>query len=150
MKKTSILALMTLILVALGACSNKNVTPGSYMASSLAGKWDIVNVVVNDTLTVPATSVQAEEPMTMTFLPDNTFSAQTNCNIVGGNYALSGNSLKFTGVYSTRMACPDMRTEMYLGQVLPAVNGYRLSGDNQLVLTTPTSNSYVVLRKAGK
>lgn len=56
------------------------------------------------------------------------------CNSLSGSYELQdGNRLRFVGVASTRMACPDMTIEDGLNRAMTMTDNYVLQG-NQLVL----------------
>ncbi len=57
------------------------------------------------------------------------FSAYAGCNRMFGSYELKeGWRIRFNGVASTMMACPDMKTEQALAEVLTTVDNYSLSG----------------------
>jgi heat shock protein HslJ len=55
--------------------------------------------------------------------------AFAGCNRMFGGYELKeGLQIRFTAMASTRMACPDMKTEQILGEVLDSVDNYSLNG----------------------
>ena len=59
------------------------------------------------------------------------FSAYAGCNRMFGSYELKeGLQIRFHGVASTRMACPDMKTEQVLGEVLLTADNYSLHGSS--------------------
>jgi heat shock protein HslJ len=50
------------------------------------------------------------------------------CNRLFGTYALTGNGLRFSGLGSTKMACPDMEIETAFTQALERVDTWRIAG----------------------
>jgi len=61
---------------------------------------------------------------------DGKVAAYAGCNRMFGGYELQdGLRIRFTGMASTRMACPDMQTEQILGEVLDAADNYSLQGN---------------------
>ena len=60
---------------------------------------------------------------------DNRLSGSGGCNMMMGGYELmEGNQIKFTGVASTRMACPDMSIEDALGKAISSTDNYAING----------------------
>ncbi len=65
---------------------------------------------------------------------DGKFSAYAGCNRMFGGYEMKdGLMIRFTGMASTRMACPDMKTEQILGEVLNSIDNYSLSGNKMTI-----------------
>lgn len=57
------------------------------------------------------------------------------CNRFFGTYSVGAkNYLTFTGIGSTRMACPDMDAESKFFMCLSEVNGYKVDGDMLMLL----------------
>lgn len=71
-----------------------------------------------------------EKPMGMTFLSDGRMSAFAGCNSMGGSYTLdeSKNTIKFSKIMSTMMACEDMNTEKELAKILEMADNYNFDG----------------------
>ncbi|UFH55723.1 META domain-containing protein [Spirosoma sp. KNUC1025] len=64
----------------------------------------------------------------------NKLTGSTSCNRMFGTYTLSGNEkIQFSGIGSTRMACPDMSTETAFLKALEATNSYGISGKELLL-----------------
>ncbi|MEP7360625.1 MAG: META domain-containing protein [Chloroflexota bacterium] len=74
--------------------------------------WNLVTLIGGDV----ASSVPAGISSNITFAPDGTFAYDDGCNAGGGNYVVDGNSIRFSDVIHTDMACPGAR-----GQVESAV-----------------------------
>ncbi|MBN8584112.1 MAG: META domain-containing protein [Ignavibacteria bacterium] len=51
------------------------------------------------------------------------------CNTYGGPYIKSSNKLYFGGLYSTEMACDELKSEQEYFKILGKVFSYRISGD---------------------
>lgn len=59
----------------------------------------------------------------------NKLTGSGGCNSMMGGYELmEGNQIKFSGVASTRMACPDMSMEDALGKVFTETDNYAING----------------------
>lgn len=120
-------------------------------ANSIEGKWSLESIVVNDTLTVRPSEVEEGNPQYLIFMPDSMVSIQTNCNIVNGGYVVSGqDSISFGNLASTRMYCPDMDVETYIGVVFPEVKTYEFTNDTTLRLNTSVPTQYVVLTRSAE
>ncbi len=111
----------------------------------LVATWTIENVVVNDTLYARPAEIDPEAIQTMTFT-DTTYSAQTNCNILGGSYTLSGDSITLSAPFSTRMACENAEVETLMATILPEVTTIDCVNDSVIRLNTPSS-AYILLKK---
>jgi heat shock protein HslJ len=74
-------------------------------------------------------NAQSKEDSYMRLTKEGTISAYTGCNNMTGSYQVrKGNGIKFTNIASTRMACPDMKTEQILNQVLQTADNYSVKG----------------------
>lgn len=63
------------------------------------------------------------------FAPDDTkVSGMGSCNNFFGTAAIGENTISFSGIGATRMACPDMRVEDALFQILSAPVTYSIAG----------------------
>ena len=62
---------------------------------------------------------------------DNRVNGNGSCNGFGGSYTLDEETLRisFTGLFSTKMACPDMSVEQAFMDVLNKADNYSLNGD---------------------
>lgn len=84
--------------------------------SNLAGTWKIDEINGRE---VDTTSPDAP---TITFNPaDKTYSCDTGCNTINGQYQSSYIAVKFDAGAATMKACPDMANEDALKEVLPSV-----------------------------
>lgn len=74
------------------------------------------------------------EKFVLTFNADKSFSAATDCNRVGGQYFLEGESIKFIDMVATEMFCEDSQEQVF-GTALSEVENYRFTGKGELLLT---------------
>ena len=67
---------------------------------------------------------------------DNTgvFSCTTDCNTISGCFEKSKNTLKFSGISFTELACDDMMVERSIVFNLPCIKSYEITDDTILVL----------------
>ncbi|WP_287211145.1 META domain-containing protein [Muribaculum sp.] len=115
---------------------------------SVVGRWHVENIVVNDTLSLRPAEITSNEKQGITFFADSTFGVVTNCNSMGGGYVVNGDSISFTNMFATQMACEDMRMEQLLGLVLQGTLGVDFESDSVLRLNAVTPGQYVLLHKA--
>jgi heat shock protein HslJ len=74
-------------------------------------------------------STESAEDSYIQLNTDGRVSAYAGCNRMSGGYELKeGFRIRFIGIISTMMACPDMKTEQTLGEVFNTVDNYSLNG----------------------
>lgn len=117
--------------------------------ASLIGRWNIEKIVLSDTQSICIAKSDTIEPQTVRFLSDSSFSIQTNCNIIGGLYLVSGDSISLDKVLSTAMLCQDMETEEALVSILPQISTITFSGDS-LVTLNASPSTFISLSKAAE
>lgn len=110
--------------------------------------WSIENVVVNDTLYARPSEIDPRRDQYFTFA-DGTFGVNTNCNSLGGEYVLKGDSIIFSNIYITEMACDNEEVERLLSRILPDVRTVDCGNDSIIRLNTD-SQAYILLKKSGK
>jgi heat shock protein HslJ len=109
------------------APSDSSMVSGGYMAAQLEGTWSLSSIK-------PAGAQTQNRPdgatYTVTFT-DGRLSTRADCNVCGGVFSISGNTLVAgPGLACTRAACPTMAFE----NVYTAI----LSGDSTTVLDRDT------------
>ena len=73
---------------------------------------------------------ESKELFCLQLSQDGKVSAYAGCNRMFGGYELKeGFRIHFTDMASTRMACPDMKTEQILGEALQTSDNYSLNGN---------------------
>jgi len=68
--------------------------------------------------------------------PDGAVNGSTGCNQMGGGFTVSGETISFTPMRTTRMYCADAyRTEQELLKAFPEVARFVITGDRLELLT---------------
>ncbi len=67
-----------------------------------AKSWELVSIGYSDGKEV---TPKQEGDFVLTLKDDNTFSLETDCNQMGGEYVLEGNLISFKNIFSTKMYC---------------------------------------------
>lgn len=137
-----------LLAVAAAACSKAVNPAGSDAAPApdITGRWLIESIVFNDSDYVrPAECVPGVE-QSFTFT-DSTYHVATNCNSMGGYYAIEGDSIMLGDGPMTEMACDNMDTEDALRRIMPGIVTVCLEGDSTMRLCTSSTESYILLKK---
>lgn len=122
---------LALFLVGCKTTSNKSIAVKEF---PLVGtKWRLVELngqaVVKDADSKEAPFLQLSKDLKV--------SAFAGCNRMTGGYELQdGLRIRFTGMVTTRMACPDMTTEQILGEVLGDADHYSLNGKRMMLNKT--------------
>lgn len=86
---------------------------------------------------------------TLQFFPDGSVSGRAFCNTWRGSYALTGESLTFSQLATTRMACAPalMELEARFSEILVAVRHFEVSDDGALVLRDGENRSITARRE---
>lgn len=92
--------------------------------------WTWVSALYND-----GTEIIAKKPeaFKLTFRPDGTFSATTDCNGIGGKYSTNQGAISFSEMMSTLMYCEGSQ-EADFSKLLQAAQGYIFTSKGELVL----------------
>lgn len=147
MKKLFYLAAACVVAV-FASCASRQSETEKASPADLVGQWNLKIVALTDSATISPADVDPETPQTVTFAADSTVSFATNCNMVGGTYVATGDSLTFGDMFATRMACPDMRVEDMLGKILPMIRTYKFENDSTLRLESELPAVYLLLTKS--
>jgi heat shock protein HslJ len=91
--------------------------------------WNWVETIYsNGSTTIP----RVQNKFTLTFKAPNIFSAATDCNGVGGEYAINGNKIIFTKMMSTLMYC-EVSQEADFSKALSEAQSYHFTSKGELV-----------------
>lgn len=105
---------------------------GALQAETLTGaEWRVVELAGG--------ALPADVVPTLAFAAEGRFSGHSGCNRMMGGWAQDGNSLTFSQVAGTMMACDEarMQTERRVHQALEAVTGVALTPGGALELLGP-------------
>jgi heat shock protein HslJ len=123
---------ITASLFALLSCNTPAKTADDAKASStlptelLETYWKVIEIN-GQPVTNPA--VNQKEAHIILTKEGNRLQGNGGCNNLMGTYELmEGNRIKFSGVASTMMACPDMTIENELGKALEMADNYAIHG----------------------
>ncbi|SFE23083.1 META domain-containing protein [Spirosoma endophyticum] len=110
------------------ACSSSK--PATDTLSLTETRWVLVDVQGQ-----PVKSSGTDRDASIQFTDaDHKVTGSTGCNRMFGTYELpDAGKIKFVGIGSTKMACPDMSTESAFVKALEQTNAYSISG-NELQL----------------
>ena len=137
MKKSIILSVLAAALVSCGG--NKAKAPVEAIEdevkeeakeASLDGKWRLVDYAGETEVAV----VPDAEQYCLQMQADGVFTINTDCNSIGGNYKLNGDSITFDNIGVTEMACPSEAVENAMKRILPQVTTYTIAADTVLTL----------------
>jgi heat shock protein HslJ len=85
------------------------------------------------------------DAFTLTFNTDQSFSVKTDCNTVGGKYAVEGDTIMFSNMMSTLMYC-DGSQEGLFTEMLSNSESYHFTTKGELILDLKSKSSSVILR----
>lgn len=109
----------------------------------VVGTWTIVNLNTTKALTGP---VEGTEP-TITFNDDASVLVTTGCNNLSSTYSIDGDSITFTEMSQTMMACEEpagvMDQEQALGAAVAASRRIEVAG-NQLTLFSTDGSMMII------
>jgi len=109
------------ILVLAGSCVGSQKTPPADLRNT---RW-----VLKELQGKPVVIPEGGREAFILFAPDDTkVSGMGSCNNFFGTAAIGENTISFSGKGATRMACPDMRAEDALFQILSAPVTYSIAG----------------------
>ncbi len=108
-----------------GAGDAKN--PKTGMATELLGTyWKVVEINGQAVTNPPSNQKEAYIILNK---EGNNLQGSGGCNSLMGSFeVMDGNRIKFSGVASTMMACPDMAIESALGKAIEMADNYAING----------------------
>ena len=104
--------------------------------------WNWINTIYSDDKIVKP--IKADK-FSITFKNNKTFSATTDCNGVGGEYAVNGNKISFTKMMSTLMYC-DGSQESDFSKMLSETGSYMFTSKGELVLLLKYDSGSVIFK----
>ncbi len=114
-------------------------TPNSESAPLAGTSWQLTALGT----TGAETPVVVDSTVTLQFDADGQAGGNTGCNSFGGNYTVNGDSLTFSKIISTLVACADANVMSQEQQYVDALNGaerYAVDGD-ELTIWYDNGNS---------
>ena len=93
-----------------GKAKVPDVPKAAETSTTLKGKWTLKSLGGRD---VSAADFARELPYMEFDAAQKRMTGYDGCNRTGGNYTIAGNTLKFAGLFSTRMACATRRGDEF-------------------------------------
>ena len=136
MKKTILIPLLLLAALTLSACASSNPLAGT--------TWALVSYGDPANLTPAAPGVDTS----LTFNKDGTLGGNMGCNGFGGEFVVKGDSVTFSNLISTMMACeePRMSQETTTFSIMNGDVAFIVDG-NTLTLTAADGRVLVLSQK---
>ncbi len=94
-------------------------------------KWNWISITVDGIKTAP----KKADAFTLSFKTDGTFSATTDCNMMGGNFRATGGKIVFSKIMSTMMACGVESQEGVYSQIFQNEVAYVFTSRGELIFT---------------
>ena len=104
----------------------------------IGGAWKLNSIHVTSTNTT--TVISRPENYTVTFEEGSRIGIKADCNVCGGTYSQSGESLSITGTFCTRAYCGDASNDRAFLEALDGTTHVRVSG-NQLTISSAKSEA---------
>ncbi|HEY0964789.1 MAG TPA: META domain-containing protein [Candidatus Paceibacterota bacterium] len=111
-------------------------------APSLKGKdWRWVRTELND----GTTNAPEADEFGITLAADGTFTADTDCNSVGGRYSVQGSTISFTDIFSTKMYCEGSLETLFIQYLTDSTN-YHFGPSGELILNLKLDSGSVIFK----
>lgn len=135
------LALIIVLAAGISSCCSCRKGKSRDTVSLTGTKWQLTQLAG-----APVSST-IEDSYTLELGTDKRVSGKGNCNRVTGSYELPGTGkIKFNGMASTRMMCPDQQTEDKFLKELGSADSYTIDG-KMLMLLREGETIMVFVRK---
>lgn len=140
MKKTIAVSLFVLSAILLSACSS------GLPKEMLDTTWEWQQLI--ETAPAAQSVVADSENYTIVFTKDDLYNVKADCNMLSGEYQVSGSSLTLLPGPSTMAMCPpESSHDLYVG-FLAQVDGYELDG-GKLILTFGDGTGQMIFANVG-
>lgn len=110
-------------------------------ASLASQTWTWIAALYND-----GREIVPQDPtaFTLSFGANGSFNATTDCNQMGGRYAVEGGQIIFSDIVMTKMFCEDSQ-EAIFSQLLTDVKGYHIA-DGELIFDLKFDSGSIIFR----
>ena len=140
MKKTIAVSLFVLSAILLSACSS------GLPKKMLDTTWEWQQLI--ETAPAAQSVVADSENYTIVFTKDDLYNVKADCNMLSGEYQVSGSSLTLLPGLSTMAMCPpESSHDLYVG-LFAQVDGYELDG-GKLILTFGDGAGQMIFANVG-
>lgn len=140
MKLMKLLTLLFVTVIGLVSCNDPS-------DDILHVKWRLEKYNCIATSSYGLTQVNDESEYILQLDNTGVFSCTTDCNTISGSFEKSKNSLKFSDISFTELACDDMMMERSIVFNLPSIKSYEITDDAILVLKDDNGHVLMELKK---
>lgn len=127
MKLVKLLTLLLITVIGLVSCNDPS-------DDNLYGEWRLEKYNCIATSSYGLTQVNENCDYVLQLDNNGVFSCTTDCNTISGIFEKNKNSLKFSGISYTELACDDMMVERSIVFNLSSIKSYEITDDSILVL----------------
>lgn len=141
------LSIIAIASVALGACTptNKSADGGENITPETVGlqsEWRLDSYRID----CESTQFDGSSNYKLTFNePDNTFSLSTDCNMINGEFGITNDTIRFSNMLVTEMACDNMIVEQNMLRLLNDSTAYAICHGDTLAFTAPYIGSAIFI-----
>lgn len=134
--------------VALGACTTTNKSANgneNIMLDTVGvqGEWHLDSYRID----CESTQFDGTSNYKLSFnASDNAFSLSTDCNMINGEFGITGDTIRFKNVLVTEMACENMIVEQNMLRLLNDSTAYAICHGDTLAFTAPYIGSAIFIR----
>lgn len=140
MKINTFTVIMLALAILVGSCDSPS-------DNSLYREWRLQKYNCIATSSYGLTQVNKESEYILQLDNTGVFSCTTDCNTISGNFEESKNSLKFSDISFTELACNDMVVERSVASILPSIKSYEITDDSILMLKDDKGHILMELTK---
>lgn len=108
--------------------------------AAIEGTWNIDSIVFDGKTIIPA-NTNPGEAIYLKFDRDSLVYCVTGCNNISGGYTVDADSIRFTQMLRTQMACPNMEVEDAVAPMLDRV-AYTVADGKLTIAPSATSAIY--------
>lgn len=127
MKISTFKVIMLALAILVGSCDSPS-------DDILYGRWRLEKYSCIATSSYGLTQVNGNCDYVLQLDNTGVFHCTTDCNTISGSFEKSKNTLKFSGISFTELACDDMMVERSIVFNLPCIKSYEITDDTILVL----------------
>lgn len=136
---------LSMALLILGSCSTNNGRSGADVeaddaeniqldTAGLQGEWTLASYLVD----CESMQFETATDYVLSFNePDNTFGMTTDCNLIGGTFEITNDTIRFKNVLVTEMACDKMIVEKNMLRLFNDTTSYAVCQGDTILYTAP-------------
>lgn len=112
-------------------------------STGVQGAWTLNSYRVD----CESTEFPSRTDYTLSFnRPDNSFGMTTDCNMIGGSFAVSNDTIRFSNIAVTEMACDNMTVEENMLRLFNDTTAYAICSGDTIIYTAPSTGSATFIK----